>query len=181
MNRRHTTRGGIVLAAALAVTFAIAARARGETGGFDLLIDRRPVGAGRVTPDSGTHRFSANSMVSLRADPEPGYQFAYWLGDVSDPKAERTTVVVNESKVVVAVFQAEPRKRLEEQARSGGGGGDNLMLTATDLSSPGWSSAGGGRTHTEIIPIIIDPIHTPEPATIALLSLGALLLRRRAR
>ena len=181
MNRRHTTRGGIVLAAALAVTFAIAARARGETGGFDLLIDRRPVGAGRVTPDSGTHRFSANSMVSLRADPEPGYQFAYWLGDVSDPKAERTTVVVNESKVVVAVFQAEPRKRLEEQARSGGGGGDNLMLTATDLSSPGWSSAGGGRTHTEINPIIIDPIHTPEPATIALLSLGALVLRRRAR
>lgn len=181
MNRRHTTRGGIVLAAALVVTFAIAARARGETGGFDLLIDRRPVGAGRVTPDSGTHRFSANSMVSLRADPEPGYQFAYWLGDVSDPKAERTTVVVNESKVVVAVFQAEPRKRLEEQARSGGGGGDNLMLTATDLSSPGWSSPGGGRTHTEIIPIIIDPIHTPEPATIALLSLGALLLRRRAR
>jgi len=148
--------------------------------GFDLLIDRSPADAGRVTPDSGTHRFSANSTVSLRADPQPGYQFAYWLGDVSDPTAEQTTVLVNQSKIVVAVFHPEPRRRIEDQMGSGGGGTDNVMLTATDLSMPGWTSPGGpGRTHTEIIPIIIEPIHTPEPATIALLTFGTLLLRRR--
>jgi hypothetical protein len=180
MKRRDTTHSGILLAAVLAVTFAVAARARGDTPTFDLLIDRSPADAGRVTPDSGTHRFSANSTVSLRADPQPGYQFAYWLGDVSDPTAEQTTVLVNESKVVVAVFHSEPRRPIEEQIGSGAGGADNLMLTPTDLSTPGWSSpGGGGRTHTEIIPIFIEPIPTPEPGTIALVTLGTLLLRQR--
>jgi hypothetical protein len=180
MKRLDTTRSGIMFAAVLVVTVALAARARGDTPAFDLLIDRSPADAGRVTPDSGTHRFSANSTVSLRADPQPGYQFAYWLGDVSDPTAEQTTVLVNESKVVVAVFHPAPARRIEEQMGSGGGGGDNLMLTATDLSTPGWSSpGGGGRTHTEIIPIFIEPIPTPEPGTIALLTIGTLLLRQR--
>jgi len=182
MTRRRTTHSGILLAAVLAVTTIVAAGARADTPSFDLLIDRSPADAGRVSPDSGTHRFSANSTVSLRADPEPGYQFAYWLGDVSDPTAEQTTVLVNQAKVVVAVFHPEPRRRIEEQMGSGGGGSDNLLLTATDLSTPAWSSAGrGGRPPTEITPIIIDPIHTPEPATVALFAFGTLLLRRRRR
>jgi hypothetical protein len=178
MKRGDTRRS--VIAAVLAVTMALAARAGAHTTAYDLLIDRSPADAGRVTPDSGTHRFSANSTVSLRADPEPGYQFAYWLGDVSDPTAEETTVLVNESKVVVAVFHPEPRRRLDDHMASGGGGGDSLMLTATDLTTPGWTSpGGGGRTRTELIPIFIQPIPTPEPATIALFALGALALRRR--
>lgn len=169
-----------MLAAVFAVTLALAARARADAVAFDLLIDRSPADGGRVTPDSGTHRFSANSTVSLRADPQPGYQFAYWLGDVSDPTAEQTTVLLNQSKVVVAVFHPEPRRRINDQTGSGGGGGDNLTLTALDLSTPGWTSPGGGsRTHTEIIPIFVGPIPTPEPGTIALLALGPLLLRAR--
>jgi len=179
MKRRDTRRSATVLAAILALALALTARARAETAAFDLLIDRSPADAGRVTPTSGTHRFSANSRVSLRADPQPGYQFAYWLGDVSDPTADETTVLVNESKVVVAVFHPESKRRIEDHTGSGGGGGDNLTLTATDLTTPGWTSPGGSRTHTEIVPVFVGPIPTPEPATIALLSLGALLLRAR--
>jgi MYXO-CTERM domain-containing protein len=52
-----------------------------------------------------------------------------------------------------------------------------LAVTALDLSSPGWSPAGGRRQETREIPTI----HTPEPATFALLTLGALALRRRRR
>jgi len=179
MKRRQIRHAGITFAAMLTVTAALAAPVRDETPAFDLLIDRSPAHAGRVTPDSGTHRFSANSTVLLRADPQPGYQFAYWLGDVSDPTAGQTTVLLNQSKVVVAVFRPEPRRRIEDRMGSGGGGADNLMLSATDLSTPGWSSPGGGRTHTDIIPIIVEPIHTPEPATITLLAIAALLLRQR--
>jgi hypothetical protein len=180
MNCQETRPSSIAFAAVLAVALGLAGPARGDAPAFDLLIERSPIDAGRVTPDSGTHRFSANSTVSLRADPQPGYQFAYWLGDVSDPTADQTTVVLDQPKVVVAVFQPEPRRRVDNYVGSGGGGTDNLTLTAADLMTPGWTPpAGGARTQTQIIPIIIDPIPTPEPATIAILALGTLLLRCR--
>jgi len=178
--------GGIMrrrLALATALTLAVGGltlRARADTAAYDLLIQRSPLEAGDVTPNTGAHRISANSTVTLTASPEPGYRFAYWLGDVSDPAAECTTVVVDEPKIVIAVFHSETEKRIEEQLRLGGAGGgsDTLALTATDLSSPGWSPGGAAKGDTKVIPTIV-PVHTPEPASIALLALGAVALRRR--
>ncbi len=132
-----------------------------------------------MTPDSGTHRFSADSIVTLSAEPQPGYQFAYWLGDVTDPTAKQTTVHVNAPKVIVAVFVPADEKPLKKTLGGGGGGGDRLVPTAVDLSSPGWSSPSGGKSETKII--VTPPIHTPEPATVLLLALGALALRQRRR
>jgi hypothetical protein len=171
----------LALAAALTIAVGgLASRARADTAAYDLMIQRSPVEAGDVTPNTGAHRISANSTVTLTANAQPGYHFAYWLGDVSDPAAERTTIVVNEPKIVIAVFQPETQKRIEEQIRAGGGGGgDMLAISTTDLSSPGWSPTGGTvKGETTIIATIV-PVVIPEPATIALLTLGTIALRRR--
>jgi hypothetical protein len=149
--------------------------ASGQTPAYDLCIEQSPTAAGTVTPNSGTHRFSADSVVVLSAEPQPGYQFAYWIGDVADPAAQRTTVRVNSPKVVVAVFR--PAEDGLDEIRLGGGGGGGLTATSIELGSPGWSTGGGGKAETRTV--IVPVVQTPEPATIILLGLGTLVLRRR--
>jgi hypothetical protein len=159
-----------------------ASRAFGQTTAYELCIEQSPAAAGVIEPDSGTHRFSADSVVTLSAQPQPGYQFAYWLGDVADPKASRTTVQLNAPKVIVAVFRPTEKDHLDEinaGAAGGGGGGGGLLPTFTDLSTPGWSPAGGpGAVRSTTRTIVIPVLPTPEPATVVLLALGALALRR---
>ena len=166
----------LLLSAVLAL--GLAARGSCDASAYELCIDQSPARAGKVTPDAGTHRFSANSVVTLSAEPQPGYQFAYWLGDVADPTAQQTTVQVNAPKVIVAVFTVAVEKPFE-RTLGGGGGGGMLVPTALDLSSPGWTSPGGGKSETKII--VTPPIHTPEPATVLLLTLGTLALRKTQR
>jgi hypothetical protein len=153
------------------------------TSAYELCIDQSPAQAGKLSPDSGTHRFHADAVVVLSAEPQPGYQFAYWLGDVADPKAQRTTVQVNSPKVVVAVFQPATTDYPKQEFLGGGGGGGKgggAVTARVDLSAPGWSPSGGGRSHTEKIPVPVPvPVPVPEPATIILLGLGALALRRK--
>ncbi len=168
-----------ILATALTIAVGgLALRARADTAMYDLVIQRSPLEAGEVTPNTGAHQISANSTVTLTASAQPGYRFVYWLGDVSDPAAERTTVVVDQPKIVIAVFHPETKKRIEEQIGPGGGG-DMLAMSAIDLGAPGWSPGGGAaKGDTKIIPIIV-PVVVPEPATIALLAMGVMVLRRR--
>ena len=162
------------LLVSVALGLGLAGRGYGEPTVYDLCIEQSPAKAGRVTPDSGTHRFCADTLVTLSAEPVPGYQLAYWLGDVSDPGTKQTTVHVNAPKVIIAVFK--PAEEYPFERKAGGGGGGPLSPTIVDLSTPGFSiaSGGGGTDTTTVI-----PIHTPEPTTIALLALGALALRRR--
>jgi hypothetical protein len=169
-----------MLAMAFAVGLARPARVHGETSAYELCIEQSPAKAGKVTPDSGTHRFSANAVVALSAEPQPGYRFVYWLGDVADPGSKQTSVQVDATKVVVAVFQPEEKDSLEEKFRPGGGGGGPLVSTAVDLRAPTCNPAtGGGKsgTNTIIVPVIV----TPEPTTILMLALGTLALRRKRR
>ena len=177
--RNLTQLGSLAVGAVLAL--GLAARGHAQTAAYELCIEQSPAQAGKLSPDSGTHRFSPDAVVVLSAEPQPGYQFAYWLGDVSDPKSQRTTIQVNSSKMVVAVFQPAKRDYPEEVlVGGGGGGGGGMAATRIDLSSPGWSigGGGGGKVKSEVITV---PVPVPEPATIVLLSLGALALRRRLR
>jgi len=191
--RKITHLGSFVLAVVFAGLSALVPQASGQeaptrgiasgdpdTSAYELCIEQSPAKAGKVSPDSGTHRFSANSVVALSAEPQRGYQFAYWLGDVADPKSQRTTVQVNAPKIIVAVFRPADEDPFEKDITGGGGGGGGgtLLPTAMDLSSPGWSPSGGGgtpKTRTVFVPVIV----TPEPATVILFGLGTLALRRR--
>jgi len=176
----------VSLVAAAVLALGLAARGYGQTPpgtptpAYELCIEQSPAQAGKLSPDAGTHRFSADAVVVLSAEPQPGYQFAYWLGDVADPKSQRTTVQVNSSKVVVAIFQPATKDYPEEILVGGGGGGGGAVPTMIDLSTPGWSLAGGGRTSPSVgVPVLV-PVPVPEPATIILLGLGTLLLRRES-
>ncbi len=148
---------------------------------YELCIEQSPAQAGKLSPDSGTHRYAADAIVVLSAEPQPGYQFAYWLGDVADPKSQRTTVHVDSPKVVVAIFRSAQDDCPAEVLIGGGGGGGGAVPTRIDLSTPGFSiAAGGAKSRPEIVPVPV-PVPVPEPATIALLGLGALALRRKRR
>jgi len=180
MQSRKTAQLGLVLAATI-LSWSLAVRGATPPPAYELCIEQSPAQAGKLSPDSGTHRFSADTVVVVSAEPQPGYQFAYWLGDVADPKAARTTIQINSPKVVVAVFQpARADYSRELLLGGGGGGGGGMVATRIDLSSPGWGLAGGGRVKAEIIKVPV-PVPVPEPATILLLGLGALALGRKRR
>jgi hypothetical protein len=167
----------------VATVLALATCGYGQTPAYELCIEQSPAHAGKLSPDSGTHSFAADAVVTLSAEPQPGYQFAYWLGDVADPKAQRTTVQVNSSKMVIAIFQPADRDYPTEVLISGGGGrgGGGAVPTRIDLSTPGYSLAGGtAKSKPEIVPVPV-PVPVPEPATLLLLGLGAVALRKKRR
>jgi hypothetical protein len=153
-----------------------------EASAYELCIEHSPARAGTVTPNVGTHRFTANSVVTLSAVPQPGYRFAYWVGDVSDPDSEQTTVRVDTPKMVVAVFRSVREEKLDRKISLGGGGGGPSKLTPllVDLKTPGFSVSGGGIREVAVpkpVPVVV----TPEPTTILLLGLGAVAWRRKRR
>jgi len=172
--------GPLFVAAVLAL--GLATCGYGQTAAYELCIEQSPAQAGKLSPDSGTHRIAADAVVTLSAEPQPGYQFAYWLGDVADPKAQRTTVQVSSSKIVVAIFQPADRDYPTEVLIGGGGGrGGGAVPTRIDLSTPGYSLAGGvAKAKPEIVPVPV-PVPVPEPTALLLLGLGALALRKKRR
>lgn len=169
-----------------------------QTDGTALLIQQAPLEGGTVTPAVGVHRYGLHEDVTLTAVPKSGYQFVYWLGDVSDPTTNTTMVYLDAPKIVIAVFERAEFELLPVEGRSTSAPVGGMFASAADFSQGG-AVSGIGRIRRPKppgppeegdfpvpeqgeegdFPVPAEPI--PEPATISLLGFGVLVLIRRKR
>ena len=177
-----------VILAVMFISCALLEPAYCETDGTALLLQQTPPQGGTITPDVGVHHFGLNTDVTLTAVPRPGYQFVYWLGDVSDPAANRTVVYLDAPKIVIAIFERAEYEFLDVQERAQSAPGGGLFRSAADYARQGFGGGGGRRSNgprppdQEPQPEDDDfPVPIPEPATVCLLGLGGLILLRRRR
>jgi hypothetical protein len=179
----------VILVILLAVFFCgLPGPAYCETGRPVLLIQQIPDNGGTITPGAGVHYLEQNTSVTLTAVPRAGYQFVYWLGDVSDPTLNRTTVYLDAPKIVIAIFE-QTEFELEDVAEMAqiipGGYWGGLRRSAADYSRQGYSGGGGAKpsvrrapskpTEPEPLPLPEIPVPIPEPATVVLLAVGSFL------
>ena len=180
-----------------------------RTNGVALLLQQTPAKGGTISPAVGVHYFDLNTEITLTAVPKPGYQFVYWLGDVSDPTSNSTIAYIDAAKIIIAVFELSEYEFLaavEERAKSIPTGG--LRRSAADYARGGGGGAGKPYKWSRPSPPEAEeqppeqppepeeeddfpvpeqgddfPVPAvPEPATVVLLILGSLLaVRRRAK
>jgi hypothetical protein len=198
-------RQAVILAVA-AVLYGLLASAYCQPDGVVLLLQQTPAEGGQITPAAGVHRLGMFTELALTAVAKPGYQFVYWLGDVSEPSESSTVVYLDAPKIVIAVFKrAEygPLVAVERSQSIPGGGG--VFPSAADYGNQGFGGPGGkrpswpsqqkqpepeppevpnfpvpeqGQTGQGDFPV---PQPIPEPATISMLGLGTLLVLLRKR
>jgi hypothetical protein len=159
-----------------------------ETGRPVLLIQQIPANGGTITPGAGVHYLQQNTSVNLTAVPRAGYQFVYWLGDVSDPTLNRTTAYLDAPKIIIAIFE-RAEFELEGMADTAqsipGGYWGGLRRSAADYSRQGYRGGGRAKPGERRAPLRPPepepplpqeiPVPIPEPATVVLLAVGSFL------
>jgi len=172
-----------------------------EPENIALFVQETPAGAGKISPGTGVHHFEAGEQVVLTAIPRAGYQFVYWLGDVSDPAASSTITYLTTPKIIIAVFERVKYEFLAMEGETQSAGGSNLAGSAADYSNQGYEGGGSKRPshpHAPSIPppeekkgdfpvpdkgndfpVPEEPI--PEPATGILMILGSLAVLSRRK
>jgi hypothetical protein len=88
-------------------SYSVTAKFKLEEGWYSLTISSTE--NGRVTePGEGTFIYNADAVVNLVAQPDEGYQFVKWTGDVStiaNIYAASTTIIMNSSYSITANFE----------------------------------------------------------------------------
>lgn len=165
-----------------------------EQDGTALMLEITPPQGGYLNVAPGVHTYDRFAEVTLTATPKPGYQFVYWLGNVTDATTGTTTVFLDSPKIVIAVFERSKFDLVEfEEGPQGSSGGGGLVRSG-GLSGTSLEQAIGGRRpperHLPKIPHDVPvpdkgegdiPVPVPEPATITLLFTGFLMLANRRR
>ncbi|MBN2181169.1 MAG: PEP-CTERM sorting domain-containing protein [Sedimentisphaerales bacterium] len=141
-----------------------------------LFVQQTPDGGGATNPTTGIYHFQPQSEVTLTATPSPGYQFVYWLGDVSNREASSTVVHLDKPKIVIAVFE---QSDYNFSGVGAPGGGSGLTRTAGNLSiQSGINASAGSRPQ---VYSLSGDTEVPEPATGVLLILGGLFVLTKRR
>jgi len=173
----------------MVITACLAAPAYCQTA---LMVQQSPPDGGTVTPAVGVHDFAPNTEVTLTAVPKPGYQFVYWLGDVSDATSARAVTYLNTPKIIIAVFVRSEYEFLlgSDAIRSmpigglyrsagdyGNQGGGGVIVRRPPSFSPPNPNPPEEKQNVPVpephnVPV---PEPVPEPATGALLILGGFL------
>ena len=189
---------GLALAIAISVAF-LSGSALCQNDYTSVCIQKTPPQGGTINLSAGVHNIPIDSEITLTAIPKPGYQFVYWLGDVSDPASNNTIAYIDSPKIIIAVFEKAEYEfiaAIDYAQPSVGGGG--LRRSAADYSRQGYTGGGGKRPHPWYPPTPPEPpeqviyvpgesepddddgipVPIPEPATGILLGLGSLALRK---
>ena len=126
------------------------------------------------------HTFGVNEMVTLTTVPKAGYHFVYWLGDVSDPTANRTMLAVDGPKIIIAVFERNEYEKLDSSSMPISSGPESLTGRVDDIGGGlggGLSKPDDTNHHPNEPPSDNPPpVPVPEPATMLLLCIGASFL-----
>ncbi len=61
-------------------------------------------GSGSVTPAVGTHSYSEGAVVVISANPDSGWEFDGWSGDVTEPSLSTARVVMDSDRTFTANF-----------------------------------------------------------------------------
>ncbi len=178
-----------VIAALALIAGCLFAPAFCQTSEVTLLIQQTPSKGGAITPDAGVYHFKQNSEVILTAAPKSGYQFAYWLGDVSDPSAVSTMVYLDKPKIIIAVFEQSTFGVPEVEkgfsgGGGGGGGGSGFISAPMTFGQAGKISGVAGGVKQKLYKSKYPKSEVvPEPATGVLLILGGVFafVRRRPK
>jgi len=112
-----------------------------------LLIKQTPENGGTITPSLGVTNYSLNQTVTVSAIPRPGYQFVYWIGDVSDATATSTITYLDSPKVIIAVFERVKYDNLSPFAGPTSAPNENLRPSGHEYPSYSNSPVAGKRPH----------------------------------
>jgi hypothetical protein len=179
--------GKILISAFAVIVGWLFAPAYCQTSDVALLLQQTPNKGGAITPDPGVYHYKQNSEVTLTAAPKPGYQFLYWIGDVSDSSAISTIVYLDKPKIIIAVFEeggygVPAVEKGASGGGGGGGGGSGFISPAMTFGQAGSISGVAGGVKPKIYQSAYPKSEVvPEPATCVLLGFGSLfaLVRRR--
>ncbi len=162
-----------------------------------LMLEITPSQGGYLNIAPGVHTYDRFAEVTLTATPKPGYQFVYWLGNVTDATTGTTTVFLDSPKIVIAVFERSKFDLVEfEEGPQGSAGGGGLVRSGSDYAAGLEQAIGRNRQQeshppqppkpNEDVPVPEEgegdiPVPVPEPATITLLFTGFLMFSNHRR
>ncbi|MBI4286448.1 MAG: LamG domain-containing protein, partial [Chloroflexi bacterium] len=93
-------------------------------------------GSGSTAPAVGSYTYNAGTTVNVTALPDPGWKFAGWSGNVADPTAADTAVLMDADKQVTANF-------MSEQTPEGGVSYWNLDEGSGTVANDSWDGNHG--------------------------------------
>ena len=166
--------------------FCFSTQASAQEDGTSLMLEITPPQGGSLNIVPGVYSYDKFAEVTLVATPKPGYQFAYWIGNVTNATTGTTMVFLDSPKMVIAVFARNVFETvgLESDYIVGGGGGSGLTRSGSGYPGGGGGGGGGGKRQEDPhLPGHDDdiPVPVPEPVTAALFFAGVLMLAKSRR